>query len=269
MPVEFTLPELGENVEKGDVIRVLVGVGDTVTKEQPLLELETDKATIEVPSPVSGTIAEVRVKAGEKVKVGQSVFLIEEAAGAPAKAAAPAAARAGRPRAGCSRAGYPRAASGTAIGPGGRHRGRASRRGAAARAAVVRARPIGARVAIGTPVCARARRGHRGGAGHRARRPDRTDGHQAARLPVARRRGRRRACRGSAAARSGEVGRHRGAADVERAAQDGRAPLGCLAGAARDPARPRRRLRARGLPRGQRIAGRASRRQAHRSRRSC
>ena len=50
MPVEFKLPELGENVEKGDVVRVLVAVGDVVAKDQPVLELETDKATIEVPS---------------------------------------------------------------------------------------------------------------------------------------------------------------------------------------------------------------------------
>ena len=42
MPVEFTLPELGENVEKGDVVRVLVAVGDVVAREQPVLELETD-----------------------------------------------------------------------------------------------------------------------------------------------------------------------------------------------------------------------------------
>ena len=53
---EFKLPELGENVHGGDVLRVLVKVGDTVSNEQPVLELETDKATIEVPSSVSGTV---------------------------------------------------------------------------------------------------------------------------------------------------------------------------------------------------------------------
>ncbi|HWB30753.1 MAG TPA: biotin/lipoyl-containing protein, partial [Vicinamibacterales bacterium] len=88
MPVEFKLPELGENVEKGDVVRVLVNVGDVVAKDQSLLELETDKATIEVPSTLAGKITEVRVKAGEKVKVGQPVFLIETN-GSPAAAAAP------------------------------------------------------------------------------------------------------------------------------------------------------------------------------------
>ena len=52
MPTEFKLPELGENVTAGDVVRVLVAAGDTVAKDQPVLELETDKATIEVPSSV-------------------------------------------------------------------------------------------------------------------------------------------------------------------------------------------------------------------------
>jgi pyruvate dehydrogenase E2 component (dihydrolipoamide acetyltransferase) len=89
MPVEFKLPELGENVEKGDIVRVLVGVGDVVAKDQPLLELETDKATIEVPANAPGRIAAVQVKVGDKVKVGQVVFSIDETA-APA-ASAPAA----------------------------------------------------------------------------------------------------------------------------------------------------------------------------------
>ena len=93
MPVEFKLPELGENVEKGDIVRVLVAAGDRVAKDQPVLELETDKATIEVPSSVAGTITDVRVKVGDKVKVGQAVFVVDETAaeGAPAPAAKPAA----------------------------------------------------------------------------------------------------------------------------------------------------------------------------------
>ena len=51
---EFKVPELGENVAGGDVTRVLVKVGDTIAVDQPVLELETDKATIEVPSSVAG-----------------------------------------------------------------------------------------------------------------------------------------------------------------------------------------------------------------------
>ena len=90
--MDFTLPELGEQIEGGDVLRVLVKAGDTLVKEQPVLELETDKATIEVPSSVAGTVTEIKVKAGDKVKVGQAIFTYE--AGAGAAAAKPAAAKA-------------------------------------------------------------------------------------------------------------------------------------------------------------------------------
>ena len=90
MPLEFTLPELGENVEKGDVVRVLVNVGDLVAKDQPVVELETDKATIEVPSSVAGRVTDVRVKAGDKVKVGQTVMVLDENGAAPTKGAEPA-----------------------------------------------------------------------------------------------------------------------------------------------------------------------------------
>jgi pyruvate dehydrogenase E2 component (dihydrolipoamide acetyltransferase) len=76
MANEFKLPELGENVHGGDVLRVLVTAGDAVTVDQPVLELETDKATIEVPSSIAGTVGEVKVKPGEKVKVGQTIFTI-------------------------------------------------------------------------------------------------------------------------------------------------------------------------------------------------
>jgi pyruvate dehydrogenase E2 component (dihydrolipoamide acetyltransferase) len=94
---EFKIPELGENVSAGDVVRVLVKAGDTIEKEQPVLELETDKATIEVPSSVSGTVQEVKVQAGDKVKVGQVVLTVGDAAAAdaPAKKAGPAKADAG------------------------------------------------------------------------------------------------------------------------------------------------------------------------------
>ena len=79
---DFTLPELGENITSGDVLRVLVNPGDTVAKDQPVLELETDKATIEVPSSVAGQVKEVKVKAGDKVKVGQTILTIEDGASA-------------------------------------------------------------------------------------------------------------------------------------------------------------------------------------------
>src|SRR6516225_1476415 len=85
---DFNLPSLGENIADGDVLRVLVKPGDTLDKDQPVLELETDKATIEVPSTVAGRVKEVKVKAGDKVKVGQAILSVEDGAAAPAKPAA-------------------------------------------------------------------------------------------------------------------------------------------------------------------------------------
>jgi pyruvate dehydrogenase E2 component (dihydrolipoyllysine-residue acetyltransferase) len=87
MPTEFKLPELGENIAAGDVVRVMVKPGDTIAKDQPVLELETDKATIEVPSSVAGTVGEVRVKPGDNVKVGQVVLTVADGAAAAAKKA--------------------------------------------------------------------------------------------------------------------------------------------------------------------------------------
>jgi pyruvate dehydrogenase E2 component (dihydrolipoyllysine-residue acetyltransferase) len=89
---EFKVPELGENVATGDVTKVLVNVGDTITQEQPVLELETDKATIEVPSSVAGVVKEIRVKRGDKVKVGAVILTVDSNGGsgaAPDAAAAP------------------------------------------------------------------------------------------------------------------------------------------------------------------------------------
>ncbi len=85
-PQEFKLPELGENIEQGDLVRVMVKPGDTISENQPVIELETDKAVVEVPSTVSGTVKEVRVKQGDKVKVGQTVFTFTPS---PVKSAAP------------------------------------------------------------------------------------------------------------------------------------------------------------------------------------
>ena len=85
---DFKLPELGENIAAGDVVRVLVKPGDTIAKDQPVIELETDKATIEVPSSIAGVVKEVQVKPGQKVKVGQTVLTVEGEGGAEAKPAA-------------------------------------------------------------------------------------------------------------------------------------------------------------------------------------
>jgi len=81
MAIEFKLPELGENIESADIINVLVKAGDMVEKEQSIIEIETDKATIEVPSNISGKITEVLVKQGESVKVGQTIIKVDEGGG--------------------------------------------------------------------------------------------------------------------------------------------------------------------------------------------
>ena len=82
--IEFKLPELGENIEQGDLVRLMVAPGATVSAGQSVMELETDKAVVEVPSSVSGTVQEIRVKEGDKIKVGQVIFTVD---GAEAKAA--------------------------------------------------------------------------------------------------------------------------------------------------------------------------------------
>jgi len=78
MATEFKLPELGENIEAADVSSVLVKVGDLVQKDQAILEIETDKATIEVPSTIEGKITKLLIKAGDKIKVGSVVMVIDE-----------------------------------------------------------------------------------------------------------------------------------------------------------------------------------------------
>jgi len=76
---EFKLPELGENIETGLVVNVLVKPGDRIHAEQPMLEVETDKAVIEVPSDTEGVVQEVLVKPGDKVNVGQVILTLESA----------------------------------------------------------------------------------------------------------------------------------------------------------------------------------------------
>lgn len=84
MATEFKLPELGENIETGDLVRLMISPGTSVTEGQPVMELETDKAVIEVPSSVSGTVGEIRVKEGDKLRVGQVIFTVENGTGSVA-----------------------------------------------------------------------------------------------------------------------------------------------------------------------------------------
>jgi len=86
MATEIKLPSLGEGVESGDVLEIYVKVGDVVKPEQSLLELETDKATVAVPSPLSGKILSIAIQEGDTVKVGQVIGTIESTAAASSPA---------------------------------------------------------------------------------------------------------------------------------------------------------------------------------------
>ena len=74
MTTEFNLPELGEDIDAGDVVALLVSVGDTIEVDQPVLEIETDKAAIEIPSSVSGVITAIHVEEGGIIEVGKPDF---------------------------------------------------------------------------------------------------------------------------------------------------------------------------------------------------
>ncbi len=87
---ELKLPELGENITQGTVTKILVKVGDTIKKGQGILEIETDKAVVEVPSDSDGVIKEILIKSGTVIKAGQPIFKIEGGESA-APSAAPAA----------------------------------------------------------------------------------------------------------------------------------------------------------------------------------
>ena len=78
MATEFKLPEVGEGITSGTVVGVLVSVGDTIEKDQAVLELETDKAVVEVPSNVAGVVQEIRVNENEEASVGQVVLVVGE-----------------------------------------------------------------------------------------------------------------------------------------------------------------------------------------------
>lgn len=86
---DIKLPELGEGVTEGELVNWLVKPGDSVKADQAIAEVLTDKATVEVPTPVAGTVKELKFKAGDVVKVG-STMIVLEGGGAPASASASA-----------------------------------------------------------------------------------------------------------------------------------------------------------------------------------
>ncbi|MBD3337303.1 MAG: biotin/lipoyl-binding protein [Candidatus Eisenbacteria bacterium] len=78
MTEDVKIPDIGENVESGEVVKILVSKGDTVEVDQPLIELETDKAVVEIPSPVAGKVSEILVQSGDTLEIGQVVAKIEK-----------------------------------------------------------------------------------------------------------------------------------------------------------------------------------------------
>jgi pyruvate dehydrogenase E2 component (dihydrolipoamide acetyltransferase) len=79
MSMEFRFPDVGEGITEGEIVRWLVKEGDTVRADQPLVEVETDKAVVEIPAPRAGTIVRLAVREGEKVQVGNVLVVIDEA----------------------------------------------------------------------------------------------------------------------------------------------------------------------------------------------
>lgn len=96
---EVTLPQLGETVTEGTITKWFKKVGDTVAADEPLFEVSTDKVDTEVPSPVAGTLSEIRVQEGDTVAVGTVIAVVGSAGATPAPAPAPAAAPAPAPTA--------------------------------------------------------------------------------------------------------------------------------------------------------------------------
>lgn len=90
MPFEFRLPDIGEGVAEGEVVRWFVKAGDTIREDDPLVSVLTDKANVEIPSPKSGRVLSIHAQVGEKVKVGGLLVTIEaEGAGATPRADEP------------------------------------------------------------------------------------------------------------------------------------------------------------------------------------
>ncbi|MDF1800493.1 MAG: hypothetical protein P1V81_15050, partial [Planctomycetota bacterium] len=92
MTLEFKLPDIGEGIAEGEIVKWLVAEGDVVEEHQPIVEVMTDKATVEVPAPAAGTISKQLAAEGDVVPVGTVIFHLESGGSAPAAkpAAAPA-----------------------------------------------------------------------------------------------------------------------------------------------------------------------------------
>ena len=95
MPVEIKMPQMGESITEGTVIKWFVGPGDSIKRDEPLLEISTDKVDTEIPSPASGYVAELLVQEGETVPVDTLVCILSEEKPEAGSAASVSAAGAG------------------------------------------------------------------------------------------------------------------------------------------------------------------------------
>src|SRR5215471_2850699 len=78
MPTDVVMPQMGESIAEGTIVRWIKNVGDSVARDEPLFEISTDKVDAEIPSPAAGVVAEIRANAGETVPVNSVVAIIEQ-----------------------------------------------------------------------------------------------------------------------------------------------------------------------------------------------
>lgn len=89
MAYEFKLPDVGEGLHEAELLRWIVKVGDTIKEDQPIMEVQTDKAAVEITSPVGGKVTDLRGKEGDILHVGNVVIVIDDGSGAPVAASIP------------------------------------------------------------------------------------------------------------------------------------------------------------------------------------
>ncbi|MEK7770218.1 MAG: biotin/lipoyl-containing protein, partial [candidate division NC10 bacterium] len=75
----FLLPDLGEGLTEAEIVKVLVAEGDVIREDAPLLEVETDKAQVEIPSPMAGRVEKIHVQPGQTVRVGEVLVTFADA----------------------------------------------------------------------------------------------------------------------------------------------------------------------------------------------
>ena len=88
MPRQFSLPDLGEGLTEAEIVSVLVREGQVIAEDAPLLEVETDKAQVEIPSPIGGRVEKIHVAPGQTVKVGAVLVTFADNGGPATTAAA-------------------------------------------------------------------------------------------------------------------------------------------------------------------------------------